>query len=400
MTFASRDASGHARLVSIETPQELVDRAAALVPLLRERAEAAEQAQRVSDEVYDAIAEAGFLRMCAPKRYGGAEADFQTQCDVLAQLARGCPSTSWVATISSAMAWMAGTFPDEAQEEVLGDGDPRVSGALSPTGTGVRKDGGLVVGGRWGYNTGGLHSRWTILNVIVEEGGEPMPTMCIVRSEELTCLNDWRATGMAATGSNTIVAEDVFVPAHRFLPLPSLVEAQYPQRHNSDNPYFNYPVVTVLAVNAAGTPLGAAQGAYEAFLERLPGRAITYTDYAVQAEAPITHLQVGEAALKIDSCAAHVRLACEILDRSDGPLSRDARVKARAHVGYLTGLAREAVEVLFQGSGASAIQSSVPIQRFHRDIQSLANHAIMAPATNIEMYGRVLVGLEPNSPLV
>jgi hypothetical protein len=153
-------------------------------------------------------------------------------------------------------------------------------------------------------------------------------------------------------------------------------------------------------VNAVGTPLGIAQGALEAFAERLPGRPITYTDYLVQSEAPITHLQIGEATLKTDSADAHARIAARALDAPPRErFTMQERVKMRAHVGYATGLAREAVETLFTGSGASAIQRSVPIQRFQRDIQGLANHAVLAPHTNIELYGRVLCGLPPNSPL-
>jgi alkylation response protein AidB-like acyl-CoA dehydrogenase len=156
----------------------------------------------------------------------------------------------------------------------------------------------------------------------------------------------------------------------------------------------------VLTVNAGGTPVGIARGALEAFRERLPGRGITYTTYTNQAEAPVTHLQLGEAVLQIDSADAHVRLATAILDEHAGEtLSTEARVKARAHISYATGLAREAVDALFYTSGASSIQSHVPIQRFQRDIQALANHAIMHPQTTIELYGRVLCGLEPNTPL-
>jgi hypothetical protein len=51
-------------------------------------------------------------------------------------------------------------------------------------------------------------------------------------------------------------------------------------------------------------------------------------------------------------------------------------------------------------SGVSVIQSRVPIQRLQRDIQALANHAIMHPQTTTELYGRVLCGLEPNSLIV
>ena len=227
-----------------------------------------------------------------------------------------------------------------------------------------------------------------------------MPTCVLVKSSELKRLDDWHASGMAATGSNTIVAENVFVPAHRTLPLPHMIEARYPPRHNATNPYFNYPTAAVLTVNGGGTPIGIARGALETFVERLPGRGITYTTYTNKSEAPVTHLQLGEASLKIESADAHVRRAAALLDEhAGGPMSLESRVKARAHIAYATGLAREAVDTLFLASGASSIQTEIPIQRFQRDIQALANHAIMHAQTGIELYGRVLCGLPPNTPL-
>jgi len=387
-------------LVSAPPAEGLVERAAALVPMLREKAAATEIARRVAPETFDALSEAGVLRMLAPKRHGGYETDFQTQCDALAELARGCPSTSWVATISSAMGWLAGLFSNEAQEEIFADGDPRMSGVFSLTGSAKPTDGGVVLSGRWPFNTGCHGGRWTFVNAIVESG-DGIPTSMFVQTDELTILDDWYATGMAGTGSNTVVAEDLFVPSYRTLPLSALIDPDDPARPSTGNVYYRYPTVPVLIVNAGGTPLGIARGALEAFLERLPGRALTYTNYTNQAEAPITHMQVGEAALKLDSADAHVRTASAIMDTFDGgmmPLLD--RVKTRAHVSHATALAREVVDTLFQGSGASAIQTNVPIQRFQRDIQALANHAIMSPLNTTELYGRVLVGLEPNTPLV
>jgi len=379
----------------------LVARAAALVPMLRERAAANEASRRLSQETFDVLSAADVFRMTAPKRFGGFEADFVTQCEVLAEIARGCGSSSWVATIFSAMSWLAGALPDEAQEEIFDSKDPRISGVFSPTGKAVRKSGGFVVNGRWGFNTGGHGSNWTVVNVLAPNAaGVELPTCMLVRSRELERLDDWHASGMAATGSSTIVAKDVFVPEHRTCELPAMIEAQYPPRHNAANPYYGQPLAAVLTVNAGGTPVGIARAALEAFRERLPGRPITYTTYANKAEAPVTHLQIGEAALKIDSADAHMRLASGILDENTGmKLSTLARVKARAHVSAATGLAREAVDLLFYSSGASAIQSHVPIQRLQRDMQALANHAIMHPQTTTETYGRVLCGLEPNTPL-
>jgi 3-hydroxy-9,10-secoandrosta-1,3,5(10)-triene-9,17-dione monooxygenase len=374
----------------------LVARAAALVPMLREHAAVAEQARRVPQESFNALSQAGVFKMTAPKAHGGYEADFQTQCDVLAEIGRGCPSTSWVATIFSAMSWLAGAFPDEAQEEIFSTGDPRISGVFSPTGTAVRKDGGLVVNGRWGFNTGCHGAEWTVLNAVEAD----MPTCLIARSRDLTIVDDWHASGMAATGSNTIVAENVFVPAYRSMPLPEMLEARYPaSRQNARNPYFNLPLAPVLVVNAGGTPLGIARGALETFRENLPGRGITYTNYTNKAEAPVTHLQLAEAAMIVESTDAHIRRATALLDRSTGPMSMESRVKSRTHIAYATGLARQAVDTLFNASGASSSQSHVPIQRFQRDIQTLANHAIMHSQTSLELYGRILCGLQPNTPL-
>ena len=145
----------------------LVERAAALVPLLRQNAWSAEKERRVPLNILTALDEAGVFRMMAPKRYGGDEADFKTQCLVLAEIARGCPSTSWVSTIYSAMAWVASAFPDRAQEEVFADGVPRIAGVFSPTGTAVRKDDGLVVSGRWPFNTGCHGAQWTVVVAVV-----------------------------------------------------------------------------------------------------------------------------------------------------------------------------------------------------------------------------------------
>jgi alkylation response protein AidB-like acyl-CoA dehydrogenase len=382
-------------------PHALVARAAALVPMLRERATSNESDRRLSPEVFEALAAADVFRMTAPKRFGGFEADFVTQCEVLAEVARGCGSASWVATIYSAMSWLVGTLRDEAQEEIFDAKDPRISGVFSPTGTAVRADGGFVVNGRWGFNTGGHGSNWTVINAIAPNAaGVELPTCMVVRSKELQRLDDWHASGMAGTGSSTILAKDIFVPEHRTAELPAMIEAQYPPRHNAANLYYGYPLAAVLSVNAAGTPVGIARAALEAFRERLPGRPITYTTYANKAEAPVTHLQLGDAALKVDSADAHMRLACRTLDENAGvKLSTLARVKARAHVSAATGFAREAVDLMFYSSGASAIQSHVPIQRLQRDMQALANHAIMHPQTTMETYGRVLCGLEPNTPL-
>lgn len=68
------DRFGGHRMIPAADTKTLVERAAALVPTLRERAAASESARRLPPETFDALSEADIFRMTAPKRYGGYEA--------------------------------------------------------------------------------------------------------------------------------------------------------------------------------------------------------------------------------------------------------------------------------------------------------------------------------------
>ena len=385
-----------------ESESGLLERTRAIVPLLRANAQRSEEGRRVVDENIDALTDAGVFRMTVARHFGGYESSLQTQYEVLAAIASGCPSTGWVATILTAMLWNAGMFADEAQDEVFADPRVRVASVFAVGGEGRAVDGGVIVSGRWPFNTGCLHSQWAILTAILPDpAGAPAPASVLIPYTELTVLDDWYATGMAATGSNTTVAEEVFVPSHRILPLAAQMSLEVPSARNRGADYWRVPTVSFLIGQAAGAPVGIARGALEAFMERLPGRAITYTDYASQAQAPVTHLQLGDAVMKIHSADAHGRRAIDLAAAAPaGDFTLEDRALVRAHAAHATTLAREAVDVLFRASGASSVQRAVPIQRYQRDIQALSNHAFLTDATSLELLGRVLCGLEPNTVFI
>ena len=152
--------------------------------------------------------------------------------------------------------------------------------------------------------------------------------------------------------------------------------------------------------NSVGTPLGLGQAALELFLEQLPGRGITLTSHTDRRLAAITHLQVGEAAVKLESAAFHATRYAGIVDarcQDEQPFTIRDRAQIRSDLGYVTDLSRGVAHLLLEGSGASAIHEDVPIQRIVRDLDALAQHAVLHPKTNLELYGRVLCGLEPHS---
>jgi alkylation response protein AidB-like acyl-CoA dehydrogenase len=146
--------------------------------------------------------------------------------------------------------------------------------------------------------------------------------------------------------------------------------------------------------------VGLAKGARDLFLQRLANRKISYTGYEKQREAPLTHLEVAEATLKVDQAEFHAHRLATLVDTKGVAGSEwklDERARARADVGAVCRLAKEAVDILAGASGGSSIYLDVPIQRFSRDIQAINLHALMHPNTNFELYGRILCGLEPDT---
>ncbi|HEX4812644.1 MAG TPA: acyl-CoA dehydrogenase, partial [Nonomuraea sp.] len=146
--------------------------------------------------------------------------------------------------------------------------------------------------------------------------------------------------------------------------------------------------------------LGLARAARSVFLDRLPQRKITYTNYEEQATAPVTHLQVAEAAMKIDQAEFHAHRLSALVDgktAGNDSWTVEERVAARADLGAVCRLGKEAVDILAAASGGSSIYTDVPIQRIARDVAGVNLHALMHPNTNAELYGRVLCGLEPNT---
>src|SRR6266567_4647938 len=99
------------------TREELIRRAAALVPALKQRAAQAEEQRRISPETVDDIRSAGLLRLASPDRYGGCGLDFDTAAEIVAELGRGCGSTGWCYGVWAIHNWATGLFPEEAQEE-------------------------------------------------------------------------------------------------------------------------------------------------------------------------------------------------------------------------------------------------------------------------------------------
>lgn len=381
---------------------DLLPRVAQARPAIEAHALWVDENRRLHEETLAALTGSGALSMRFPVRYGGSEAGFRTFAEVVAEIARADGAAGWNTAVWSMCAWLAGLFPDSVQDEVFADPDVRFCGVLSPTAA-ARPDGAdMVIDGRWAFVSGALHSRWQVALAMAPtpDGAGMWPVLALVPMSDLEIVDDWHTAGLRGTGSLTTVASGVRVPMERVLPMPLVLQEQYASERNATSALWRVPMMATGCGSFAGVAVGLGRAALDGFLDRLDGRKITYSSYDSQREAPVTHLRVAEAAYLVDEAEFHANRLADLLDRKGAAGERwqvRERVAARAALGRVFHLTERAVDLLAAGSGASSLYRDEPIQRIRRDVQALNLHALMHADTNAELYGRTLVGLEPNS---
>jgi alkylation response protein AidB-like acyl-CoA dehydrogenase len=380
---------------------DLVGRARALIPLLTARSAEAERLRRLPDDVVQALDDAGMFALMRPRRYGGHQADITTYMRALAELARGDGSVGWLISQANNSQWLAAQMGPALREDVFAGATSRGASVLLGQSTVRRAPGGFVLDGRWPFCSGIHHADWVLLAAVVaDDGAPPDPGFFAVPGRDLHVEDDWHVTGLAATGSNSVAARELFVPAHRFtgmIPLAtnttSLAEV--------DAPLYRAPLMPFVMTTAGIIAVGMAEAMLEHFKTQLPGRPLSYTNYASRAEAPATHVLLGEAVTKLRAARLLFTDAAATIERSAAagePMPIPERIATRDQAVYALHLCRDVTGALLDASGGRALQLANPLQRIDRDLRALSLHPVYSLATSREFRGRVELGMPPNTP--
>jgi 3-hydroxy-9,10-secoandrosta-1,3,5(10)-triene-9,17-dione monooxygenase len=378
---------------------ELLERAAALRPVLERNAAKGEEDRRIADESIDALVEAGLFKITVPRRFGGYEVDIRTKLEVSAAVAEGDGATGWVLALINVCHWLVGLYRDQAQQDIFGaDPDARVCGVLAPSVETRREDGGLVVSGRWPWASGSLHATWGLVGVLDRDaaGAITEHALALIPMTDLAVEDTWFVAGMKGTGSNTLVADEVLVPDHRLLSVPKAIENEYPTEH-ADEPLYRSSFIPVLALILVGPQLGLARAARDLVIAKAPSRAISYTSFERQTDSVAFQVEVARAAMMVDTAHLHAFRAAGEIDaaaRRGEKLDYVTRARVRADTGYTAETVRAAIDRLVSAHGASSFADSSPMQRIWRDANTAGRHAVVSPTVSLEVYGKALLGVD------
>src|SRR5262249_2160023 len=161
-----------------------------------------------------------------------------------------------------------------------------------------KADGGFIVNGRWPFSSAVDNCDWNMLAVTVfDDGGKAIDwRLCLVPKSRSEIIDTRFAMGMAATG--------MVVPERRALALVRCRGGlEHPGAPLTSGPLYRIPIVAASSHPLACAAVGAAEGAYELFIESMAKRLGTYTGARV-ADFQAVQIKVARPRCLID-CARY-----------------------------------------------------------------------------------------------
>jgi 3-hydroxy-9,10-secoandrosta-1,3,5(10)-triene-9,17-dione monooxygenase len=274
-----------------------------------------------------------------------------------------------------------------------------MSSSYAPTGRAHAVDGGYRLDGRWSFSSGCDHASWVLLGGIVLDGdGKPVDFRTFLLPASDYAIDDvWDTVGLRGTGSNDIVADGAFVPAHRSLSFTDVTRCACPGQERNAGPLYRIPYGSVFSYAITAPIIGMATGAYDAHVAHQRERVRASYVGQRAAEDPFGQVRIAEAAGLLDG--AWLALERNMSDlmahaRAGQKLPLPLRLRVRRDQVNGTGQAIRAVDLLFENSGGRALKAGTPIQRFWRDAHAGRVHAINDQERALSMFGRGEFGHE------
>ncbi|MGA2818152.1 MAG: acyl-CoA dehydrogenase family protein [Xanthobacteraceae bacterium] len=388
MTSGGNDAAGG-------THDAVLTRVRALTSGIRDGAAAAEEGRTVPRETIDKLLAAGISRILIPPQYGGYGLSLDTWFEVVREIGKADASHAWCASLMIHHPHYLSQFSEAAQNVVWADGiDISIAASIQPIGRVTKVEGGYRISGEFPFASGINHSRWLIVGSMVE--AEAM--FLLIGPTDFKIKDTWFTNAMRATGSNTAICDDVYVPESHTLALSDVREGKTPGGKLHANPIYRAPWISYAPLTFATPMLGAAQGAYEIFRDWTKSRRSGRGGFAI-AEVTSVQVRLARAAADLDAAELLLRRAIDVA-RAETPPSLALRARSMRDCSRAAEFCVGAIDTLIAMSGTAVFAASHPIQRAWRDIHFAAMHVALNPEQNFAHFGRseLAVPRDPHLP--
>lgn len=405
MTVASKVGAAGQAGAGTPTAEEILERARALVPVLRERAAATEAGRMLPAETMADLFDTGLMRLLTPAAYGGYEMGWPMHAQAARVLATACASTAWIVSVVGAHSVMAGRMPKECQDEIWADGPDVLiaTGSARTTGHIEKADGGYRVSGTWRFASGVDHSKWVIVTGPVGTDDGPRAgtafaanmVRAAMPTRDIEIVDTWFVSGMRGTGSKDVSCPDLFVPDHRVTGAADSFGASPPGAAAHSGYLYQAPFIPYFGGSMLGPLLGAAEGAYGDYIESTRVRKSALFRNAVAEQAPVQE-RLAESSAELKAARLMRKYNDDLLHERGlalQSLSAEEKLENGRDRAYVTRLCLQSVTRLVRQMGAIGISDENTVQRHFRDISAMATQIGVNWDRHMEPYGCWMLGV-------
>jgi len=367
-------------------PEAIEQAARDAVPAIIAARAAIDRAGELPPALVATLRDAQLFELWLPARLGGPELHPIELVRVIEILAAADGSVGWCAAVAATLSVLGGSLPDDVARAVFG-GHGIVAGAFRPKGRAVRVAGGYRVTGRWEFGSGIRHSGW----VAVHAHADDAMRFVFVPTNEVEVIPSWDVAGLRGTGSHDFRIDDAFVPEARTV-------AAFAARPLERGPLYRIALLSLSTTSLAAVCLGIARSAIDALLALAATKTPTGSSIAL-ADQPRAQFAVGRAEAYLRAARAHLldALRAQWDEATAGtPPSSGMRTSMRLACAFCADACAQAVDVVYQAAGASAIFEAGPIARCFRDVHAATQH-IGLSTDNYEHAGKVFFGRDPGA---
>lgn len=363
---------------------QLIQRARTLAAMLRESRHEASDLGTYTPAVHEAFIEADFYRILQPRKYLGLELSLETWAKVMVEVCRADPGAGWCLALGTGhMVPFIAHFSESVVAEVFEQHGRFIAPhSAAPRGKAVAVPGGYRVSGTWAYSSGVPYSTHAMLTAMTTgPDGELARIVVLLPRADFRILDDWgggQLMALNASGSNSVLVEDVFVPQERTSPFTWLHDSydggDLGWQWTKNPMYFGYNGINY-ALTLACSQIGAAKGCLDLFEQIIRTKKRIHPPQVLRYLHPDSQRAWGQAAAMVDAAEnivyAAARKSLELNERAaagDPPSLADYE-RLPNMVWTAVRLSYEAGELMFRSVGSSVARVGDPLQELFLALQ-------------------------------
>jgi len=322
------------------------------------------------------IIEHNWFKLFVPKAFGGEMATLPDALKIFEYASWVDGSFGWLTTIGAGGGYFAAFMQPDTAKSVFSPPQAVIAGSGAPTGTAVRTEGGYIVNGKWSFCSGSEHATTFTANCIIgsSDSAHPEIRAFAFTPDQVEIVRDWRAFGLKATDSHSIIVNNQFVADERTF---SLAE----QLAFLDEPLFSYPFLPFAQATFCAISIGIAKH----FLDEAKSLAERRHQAWDATRAGRYELITGLIRQEEDQLSSASYTFYKTIDHSwnshmqQQPFSPDEIAEISKVCQQTSRIALACAQNLFPYMGISAIMEHEPINQIWRDLQTACQHSLLVP---------------------